>query len=273
MLANFHFRKGLDCRYASTSPKGHSPGSSSRPSFLLTDSLPGVAPLGPPADAAAIDMSVYLQARRFVQSTGQFIDGISSRYFQGIHRHLPIISRKRFHDQLFHIGAFPPPGFSILLLTICLLTYHPKSLPQTTTQSTPPVGRGSLYLSVKSLYSQVQTLAPVSVNLIQAGILLALYEYANGRPDDAFLSIAACARMGYASCLHHESLTEFPTSDDEEAASTWWGVVICERYASSSSQKLNLANIIFGGYTSMKYQLKINPLRLQCRAMCKFRQQ
>lgn len=269
MLANFHIRKGLDCRYASTSPKGHSPGPSSRPSFLLTDSLPDVASLGPPVDPSAIDMSVYLQARRFIQSTGQFIDAISSRYFQGIHRHLPIISRKRFHDQLFHIGAFPPPGFSILLLTICLLTYHPKSLPQTT----PPVGRGSLYFSVKSLFSQVQTLAPISVNLIQAGILLALYEYANGRPDDAFLSIAACARMGYASCLHHESLTAFPTSDDEEAASTWWGVVICERYASSSSQRLDLANIIFGDYTSMKSRLKISPLQLQCLAMCSFQQQ
>lgn len=184
-----------------------------------------VASLEPLVDPTAVDMSLYLQARRVIQATGQFVDGISGSYFQGIHRHLPIISRKRFHDQLFHIGAFPPPGFSILLLTICLLTYHPKSLPQTT----PPVGRESLYLSVKLLFAQVQTLAPLSVDFIQAGILLALYEYANGRPDDAFLSITACARMGYASCLHRERLTAFSASDDEEAANTWWGIVICER--------------------------------------------
>lgn len=191
-----------------------------------------VVSLGPLMDPTAIDMTLYLQARRVIQTTGQFVDDISVRYFQGIHRHLPIISRKHFHDQLIHIGASPPPGFSILLLSICLLTYHPRLLPQTP----PPVGREPLYLSVKSLFAQVQAFFPPSVDFIQAGVLLALYEYANGRPDDAFLSITGCARMGYASGLHRGRPTVFPASDDDEAVNTWWGIVICERYITSSSQ-------------------------------------
>ena len=172
-------------------------------------------------------MSLYLQVRRLIQTTGQFVDDASVRYFQGIHRHVPMVCRHHFHDQLIDIRACPPAGFSMLLLAISLLTYDPKLLPQTTP---PVVPRESLYLSIRTLFSQVQAAArgPPSVHFIQAGILLALYEYANGRPDDAFLSIAACARMGYASHLHR---VRQPVSEalEEELVNTWLAIIIFER--------------------------------------------
>lgn len=47
---------------------------------------------------------------------------------------------------------------------------------------------------------------PSTVQLIQAGALLALYDYAHGKPDDAFLSVNGCARMGYVAGLYYEWL-------------------------------------------------------------------
>ncbi|KAE8395117.1 hypothetical protein BDV23DRAFT_169123 [Aspergillus alliaceus] len=243
---SYCIRKGLDCRYVSQLPREPSPsytvplGKSAdlecihpitRSSFLLMDSVSSERPsdvitLGPLMDPTAIDTTLYLQARRIIQMTNQFVDDISVRYFQGIHRHLPVVSRKRFHDYLIYVGGPPPASFSALLLSICLVTYHPEILPR----SLQHISRESLYLTIKLLFTQVQATFPPSVHLIQAGVLLALYEYARGKPDDAFLSITSCARMGYAAGLHHERPTVFHTfKEDEEAANTWSYIIILER--------------------------------------------
>lgn len=66
-----------------------------------------VISLGPLMNPTAIDTTLYLQTRRSIQMTNQFVDDISAHYSQGIHRYLPIIFRKRFHDYLIHVGASP----------------------------------------------------------------------------------------------------------------------------------------------------------------------
>ncbi|OGM46450.1 hypothetical protein ABOM_004554 [Aspergillus bombycis] len=185
-----------------------------------------VISLGPLMSPTAIDTTLYLQARRIIQMTNQFVDDISVRYFQGIHRYLPIISRKRFHDYLIHVGAFPPASFSVLLLSICLVTYHPEILPKNPQR----ISRESLYITIKLVFTQIQAVFPPTVHLIQAGVLLALYEYAHGKPDDAFLSISGCARMGYATGLHHERPTHLHHyTKEEEMVNTWTGIIVLER--------------------------------------------
>lgn len=76
-----------------------------------------------------------------------------------------------------------------------------------------------------------------SIHLIQARLLLALHEYMQGRPEEAFEAIAGCARLGYAARIHrrdqHSEATESEDPDLQlqaiEAANTWWGIMICER--------------------------------------------
>ncbi|KAE8365406.1 hypothetical protein BDV27DRAFT_156897 [Aspergillus caelatus] len=82
--------------------------------------------------------------------TNHIVDGISVSYFQGIYRCLPIISRKRFHDYLIHVGTSPPASFSVLLPNICLVMCHPEILPQTPQH----ISRVSLYITVKLLFTQ-----------------------------------------------------------------------------------------------------------------------
>ena len=72
--------------------------------------------------------------------------------------------------------------------------------------------------------------------MIQAGLLIATYEYAQGLVEAAYISVGMCARMGYARGLHVGQLSRSssggqiaPTLKDEEEYNLWWGILICER--------------------------------------------
>ena len=190
---------------------------------------------------------MYLEVHRIIRATGQFVDDISARYFQGFHRQLPVISRTRFYNNLITLGAAPAADFSVLLLTICLITHVPALGYQSGHGATQSVEQQSLYLNARSIFAQVQVSCSPSVPLIQTGLLLAVYEYTHGRPDDAFVTIAASARMAYAARIHapgrHQTQMTHTAGHNvdidllmqaEEAANTWWGIVICERYAPAS---------------------------------------
>jgi hypothetical protein len=186
---------------------------------------------------------VYLEIHSIIRGTRQFVDDISARYFHGFHPHLPIISRTRFYDNLIALGAAPAADFSILLLTTCLITYAPALGYRSERVADPSAEQRFLYLTARSLFTQVQVSSSPSVPLIQAGLLLAVYEYMHGRPDDAFVTIAVSTRMAYAARIHglerqqahlthnsgHIGENHF-VLQAEEAANTWWGIVIYERY-------------------------------------------
>jgi transcription factor-like protein len=175
------------------------------------------------------------------------VDDISARYFQRFHHHLPVISRTRFYNNLITLEAAPAADSSVLLLTICLITHAPALGYQSRQGATQSVEQQSLYLTVRSLFAQVQVSCSPSVALIQAGLLLAVYEYTHGRPEDAFVTIASSARMAYATRIHARDRYQTrmthtagqSTDTDlllqaEEAANTWWGIAIYERYVPPS---------------------------------------
>jgi hypothetical protein len=186
---------------------------------------------------------VYLEIHSIIRGTRQFVDDISARYFHGFHPQLPIISRTRFYNNLIALGAAPAADYSVLLLTICLITHAPAVGYQLEQGTTSSLEQQSLYLTTRSIFAQVQVSSSPSVPLIQAGLLLAVYEYMHGRPDDAFVTVASSARMAYAARIHTRERHQAQMTnaighnedDDfllrtEEAANTWWGIVIFERY-------------------------------------------
>jgi Fungal specific transcription factor domain len=196
-----------------------------RSSLLLSNTLSEVLRSRP----TNTDSTLYLQILRIIQATGQFVDDISARYFHGIHAFIPVVSRRRIHNHLVDFGAPPPASFSILLLTMCLITYHPE-FASTDTES---LDQETLYLATKTLFAQVQASLPPSLDLIQAGIIISTYEYASGKTHDAFASIGFCARMGYTARLHLATPVQGMNAEvyrkAQEDANTWWGIVICER--------------------------------------------
>ncbi|PLB49696.1 hypothetical protein P170DRAFT_409275 [Aspergillus steynii IBT 23096] len=175
---------------------------------------------------------IYLEAQNIIRSTGKFVDDLTARYFRNFHSHLPIISRVRFQNNLISTGSAPSADASVLLLTVCLLAYLPSSQMHSQDGEALVMGRQSLYLATKALVAQAQGSLQPSIPLIQATLLLATYEYANGKPEAAVVTIAGCARMAYAARIHdrrHHSMDCDSGIDVEEAGNTWWGIVIFER--------------------------------------------
>ncbi|KAF7556148.1 hypothetical protein G7Z17_g1640 [Cylindrodendrum hubeiense] len=235
-------RKELDCVYAlDLSPQNHA-----APTPDNSHTAPNWG-TRPPVNAISSQLTpettsqVYLEVHGIIRATGQFVDDISARYFQGFHRHLPIVSRTRFYNNIT-LGAAPAADVSVLLLVICLITYAPALGYQSRHEAARPVKQHSLYLTARSLFAQVQVSCTPSVPLIQAAILLAVYEYTHGRPDDALTTITGSARMAYAARIHtgdrlqtqmtriagHNADIDF-LLQAEEAANTWWGIVVYER--------------------------------------------
>lgn len=78
-----------------------------------------------------------------------------------------------------------------------------------------------LYSATKAFFAQAQASLPLSLSIIQAGVIISLFELASDRVYEAFASIGNCARLGYTARLH--------LAEAGEEANTWWGIIICER--------------------------------------------
>ena len=200
------------------------------PKGTISDSvLSNCLSVGDLTESLGVDGILHDQVHSIIRATGQFIDDVTVRYFRGIHEWIPVISRRCFQDRLINSSAPAHADFSTLLLCMCLITYQPL---QVTAQL---VTQDDMYLTTKMLFAHVQTFVSSSPNLIQAGILISIYEYTHGKLDLAYNSIANCAKMAYAIGLHKVKPSSNPQGNEERLAAQeekniWWGIIIYERY-------------------------------------------
>ncbi|KAJ5553305.1 hypothetical protein N7494_002683 [Penicillium frequentans] len=200
---------------------------------LLFDRLPSSPHIPRCVPTSTIESALCVQAQRLLDTTGLYLDEISARYFQGIHTFVPIISRRRFHTELLSFGTDPKADFTLLVICMALLIYSADS-DRPEPQGEHRVEDLTHYVATKSLMAQAQALCAPTTHLIQAGVLLAVYEYAHGHPEQAFVTIGSYARMAYAARLRSiSSLTRTTTPRTdwtvEEESNIWWGIRICER--------------------------------------------
>ena len=121
--------------------------------------------------------TIWAHVQQTFDTLNLSVDEVNDVFFEGFHTWLPMLSprnhRKIANDSADHT---PPPGYSLLMLAICLVTFRsfPPSLP------TSVADAASLYLTVKATLTQTQAIFPVSTAMIQALILTAAFEYATG---------------------------------------------------------------------------------------------
>ncbi|KAJ5641466.1 hypothetical protein N7490_005466 [Penicillium lividum] len=184
---------------------------------------------------STVESTLCVQAQRLLETTGLYLDEISVRYFQGVHTFVPIISRRRFHAQLLSFGANAQADFALLVLCMALLVPSTDSADLLGSQVGHRDEDLTLYVATKSLMAQAQTLCAPTTRLVQAGVLLAVYEYARGHPEQAFVTIGSYARMAYAAQLRSipalagTAPRQTDWTIEEEEINTWWGIRICER--------------------------------------------
>ena len=172
---------------------------------------------------------IHLQVCQTIWAFGDSVDDISARYFRGIHRWLPVISRGRFLDRLVNSWSAATADFSLLLLTMCLITSQSARDPHLSAAD-----QEALYLTTKMLFAHTQACVAISVDLIQAGLLIATYEYGHGLTDADYISIGTCARMAAVADLPTPQFHQITRDDQswfkrEEEKNLWWGLLICER--------------------------------------------
>ncbi|KGO43636.1 Transcription factor, fungi [Penicillium expansum] len=150
----------------------------------------------------------------------------AARFFEHIHQWMPFISKKRFYDFYLQPSFHSRPDVVLLLLALKLITtFLPAG-------SRSP--RTALYNSTKQFYLKVE--GSFSILVLQAGILVALYELGHGIYPAAFLSIGTCAR--YAHALGINVSRTVPTRrvltlvEVEERRRVWWAIVILDRFVS-----------------------------------------
>jgi hypothetical protein len=200
-----------------------------RSSLFLSNTLSNVL-LPEPTN---VHSTLYFQVLQIVQTTGRSVEDVITSYFCGVHAFIPIISRPGFRDQITNYAAPPSGPFSVLLLSICLITYHPASAPH----APQSLDRETLFLATKTIFAQAQAIFPPSLPLIQAGTIIAVYEYAHCKLNDAITSICVCARMGQAARIHlakpaqQGKYTSYQHVEEhvEDEYNTWWQIIILER--------------------------------------------
>ena len=181
----------------------------------------------------ALSDVVYSEFSTIVEIANLSLHDISDRFFDGFHHWLPIISPQCFCKATTEIhDRSPKADFSVLLLAMCLIILRP---PSSAIQYSPTCLR-SLYVTVKLSFAQVQAVICASTHLIQAGILIAAYEFASRRPETAYVSIGMCARMsGIVGIDRVEAQWDKGQLEAEltlqvlEKRNVWWGVIIMER--------------------------------------------
>jgi len=147
-------------------------------------------------------------------------------YFFSTATWMSIVSKKQLYQE---ITAFPiEMAPDVVLLILCMKLVNDRVGPETQDPRT------RLYAVVKNFFLTVESSGFASIRLLQAGILLCLYETGHAIYPQAYISIGHIGRLGQAIGLHDTNKTQLalePGSWDEmeERRRVWWAVYILDR--------------------------------------------
>ncbi|KUL82557.1 hypothetical protein ZTR_09179 [Talaromyces verruculosus] len=166
------------------------------------------------------------------------IHDTAAKFFDHIHLWMPFISKKRFYD--VHIRTLPPSQSDVILLLLCLklITTFPPARPRD--------ARTPSYYAAKNFYSDLEGKGPFSILILQAGVLLGLYEIGHGIYPAAFLTIGACARYAHALGINVSKTVKsrkvLTLVEAEERRRVWWAIVILDRFVINGILYVLMAN-------------------------------
>ncbi|KAI5460552.1 hypothetical protein BGZ63DRAFT_509973 [Mariannaea sp. PMI_226] len=159
-------------------------------------------------------------------------------YFNSVHTFLPIVSKLRLYRELSVSQNNLSADLTLLLIAMQL---HTKSLHNGEPQN------GKLYKTAKAACSHVECNNTLSVALLQATLLVALYEIEHAIYPAAYLTVGHCARLGLAMGLHNRKrapqMLSTPTTSTEweERRRSWWAVIVLDRYIHLGSRDRSFA--------------------------------
>jgi hypothetical protein len=158
---------------------------------------------------------------------------MASQYFSTVHHWMNILSRKRFYTQQLRPLSQPSAEVTLLLLCMKLIAWVPSTVAED--PKTP------LYTAAKGFHSELEIIGCCSIQVLQAGILIAVYELGHSIYPAAYMSIGACARYGTAFGFGENGSKTNESRDwmeSEESKRAWWAIMVLDRYVGSGSPPL-----------------------------------
>lgn len=152
---------------------------------------------------------------------------IARLYFERNHPFFPFISNKNFYEHLPPTYAPPNPISTILIACMKLVSWSPREDPIMSPKS-------PTYLAIKQTLVDTDVSGVWSLQLLQATILISLYEMGHAIYPAAYTTIGTCARYALALGIN-ESLTmnlNTPGAmllEQEEKRRAWWAILILDR--------------------------------------------
>jgi hypothetical protein len=224
------YRLGVKCSYSKKPETGQ----------LVPTFPPAPTNLWSSFNSVGIDDEAINQASGLfhdISTKGGNLGTFYEIYFCTFHESLPVIDKDVFYGQLQHEPM--TSHFAVLLLSMIVIA-HLSSRTGETAQLPH-----DLFPVLKRIFSLLQATGRVSIELIQAGVLIASYEFCQALGQDAWLSIGACARMGHVFGIHETIKIQTPIGEFcrvrfETKRSLWWGIVVVERYDSAKLMSLPL---------------------------------
>ncbi|OIW30534.1 hypothetical protein CONLIGDRAFT_630509 [Coniochaeta ligniaria NRRL 30616] len=156
------------------------------------------------------------------------IRDMATTFFKTVHVWMPIISKKRFFIHALNPLSQRGPDRSLLILCMKLCCTPPSN--------DNDDGRSPIYRAAKRFHFEVEAAGVLSIHVLQATLLIAIYEMGHGIYPAAFLTVGACARYGMALGIHslnqdsvEDEERQRPWMDSEEVRRAWWAVMVLDR--------------------------------------------
>jgi hypothetical protein len=159
---------------------------------------------------------------------------MATEYFETIHPYMPIVSKLWFYRQLINPLSRQRADVALLLLCMRLVS---MLVPDEMVPSRAPI-----YLAATQFYSELETMGDLSLQILQARVLISLYELGHAIYPAAYMTVGACARYGISLGLNRRGIYQVNSSHDwieiEERKRVWWAVLILDRFVARPRSRI-----------------------------------
>ncbi|KAL5355051.1 hypothetical protein BJX96DRAFT_140572, partial [Aspergillus floccosus] len=214
-------RQKRSCNYSWSSPEQNDHNDNAPSRFLSRILQPGMDKSA--THSLEIDQLYVNLVFEKLNEQGISLDRVLTAYFGNIHPWLPIVLERSFRKRVAQLDHTPCAETALLVLAIVLVMHR----------GTPNDLQSHFYNLFKYLYSFLQLRREPSLQLVQSGLLLVLHEAGDSDSGAASLSIANCARLGYALKLDTDDRSECNDrliwTEGEERRRVWAGLYLLDR--------------------------------------------
>jgi hypothetical protein len=175
------------------------------------------------------DLNVSMSAFAVLESVQAEFTRFMNLYFTSTHSWMAIVRKERFIKRVEASKQKAEAEVAILLLCMRLIA-EPFNFAKTDGDAS----RDTLYQAAKHLHGIIQASKGPSLELIQAGILIALFEHNAAMSDIAYESLINCydmSRLLGNDTPYNSSRSKYchVSASDEERRRTYWGIVVLDR--------------------------------------------